>query len=163
AAVGAGFVTSVRTASDLRRLVTTKDFVTLTDAVPSVESALLRAAGAVESGNRRGPPGKAVRPTGRTCSYGREGQLAVRVGRLGRPQSPTKGEAGGNRDSRERLLGALGPRGRRWLPASAGDEPEVSRATLFWSAHEAEGPSLYCGRGTPTAPSVLRPGGRPVT
>src|SRR5439155_26193938 len=91
AAVGAGFVTSVRTASDLRRLVTTKDFVTLTDAVPSVESALLRAAGAAESGYRMGPPGKAVRPTGRTCSYGWEGQLAVRVGRLGRPQSPTKG------------------------------------------------------------------------
>jgi hypothetical protein len=28
--------------------------------------------------------GKAVRPTGRTCSYGWESQLAVRVGRLGR-------------------------------------------------------------------------------
>jgi len=42
-------------------------------------------------GTEVGTPGKAVRPTGRTCSYGWEGQLAVRVGRLGRPQSPTKG------------------------------------------------------------------------
>jgi len=35
--------------------------------------------------------GKAVRLTGRTWSYGWESQLAVRAGRLGRPQSPTKG------------------------------------------------------------------------
>src|SRR5712691_6567701 len=71
--------------------MTTWDFVTLTPGEPSVRYGLLRAAGAAESGYRMGPPGKAVRPTGRTCSYGWEGQLAVRVGRLGRPQSPTKG------------------------------------------------------------------------
>jgi len=44
-----------------------------------------------ESGNRMGPPGKAVRLTGRTWSYGGDDHLAVRAGRLGKPQSPTKG------------------------------------------------------------------------
>jgi len=45
----------------------------------------------LSQGTEAGTPGKAVRPTGRTWSYGWEGQLAVRAGRLGRPQSPTKG------------------------------------------------------------------------
>lgn len=45
----------------------------------------------LSQGTEVGTPGKAVRPTGRTWSYGWEGQLAVRAGRLGRPQSPTKG------------------------------------------------------------------------
>jgi hypothetical protein len=58
-----------------------------------------------------GSPGKAVRPTGRTCSYGWEGQLAVRVGRLGRPQSPTKGGTGPDPARARRLLGASEPEG----------------------------------------------------
>src|SRR5881392_2321009 len=77
--------------TDLRKRLATSSFVTLTQERPSVRYALLRAAGAAESGYRMGPPGKAVRPTGRTCSYGWDSQLAVRAGRLGRPQSPTKG------------------------------------------------------------------------
>ena len=74
-----------------------------------VGCALLRAAGAAESGNRMEPPGKAVRLTGRTCSYGWEGQLAVRVGRLGKPQSPTKGWIIRKPRQLQGLLGAPGP------------------------------------------------------
>src|SRR5919198_6069802 len=94
--------------TDLRKQVATRGFVAVTQVRPSVRYALLRAAGAAESGYRMGPPGKAVRPTGRTCSYGWEGQLAVRVGRLGRPQSPTKGVIIRRPRQSQRLLGALG-------------------------------------------------------
>ena len=45
----------------------------------------------LSQGTEAGTPGKAVRPPGRTCEYGREAQLAVLVGKLGKPQSPTKG------------------------------------------------------------------------
>jgi hypothetical protein len=44
----------------------------LTAAGSSVRFALLREAGAAESGYRMEPPGKAVRLTGRTCEYGRD-------------------------------------------------------------------------------------------
>ena len=82
---------AIRTAPDLRKLRTTCRFVSLTPPAASVESGLLRAVGAAESGNRMGPPGKAVRLTGRTWLCGGEDQLAAQAGQLGRPQSPTKG------------------------------------------------------------------------
>ena len=79
-----------------------------------------------------GPPGKAVRLTGRTCSYGWEGQLAVRVGRLGRPQSPTKGVIIRRPRQLQRVARSTWPEGSTVVAASAGDEPAVPRALIVF-------------------------------
>src|SRR6478672_1919490 len=77
----------------------------------------------------KGTPGKAVRPTGRTCSTARGGHLGGWVGRFGRPQSPTKGKLDGTLPPNGPVGSSehLGPRGRWWPPTSVGGEPEVSR------------------------------------
>jgi hypothetical protein len=100
----------------------------------------------LSQGTDAGTPGKAVRRTGRTWSYGREAQLAVRAGRLGTPQSPTKGSTARKpRQQPERLSQGT----EAGTPGKA-----VRRTGRTWSYGRKGHLAVRAGRlGTPQSPT----------